>query len=175
MGIHWYAKSREMIEIAREFEEVERRIVLPLAEESAINRALDDRERLFARESEARKELERRGSEVTMGAIRGWPSRILEHFASLGAVEDSRRVLDVIGWGTDYYIENLREAGVPMNAFSQPLDSLRILPEQARGLGEELLGYASAMRAPAAGRQARVAGLWLYLWGFVDCSVEAGQ
>jgi hypothetical protein len=175
MGIHWYARSKELIEVARQFEEVERRIVYPDADERAINAALDEREVLFAREDEARAELKHRGFAVTIGSIREWPPHVLQHVDALGPAELDRRLLDLLGWGTNYYIENLRDAGVPMDAFSQHLDYLRVLPQQARSLGEELLRYASQVRSANEVRRAREAGLWLFLWGSVDCFVEAGQ
>ncbi len=78
-------------------------------------------------------------------------------------------------WGTDYYAENLRHAGVPMDGFLQRLDYLRASPQQACAIGEELLRYASLARRASVVHHARVAGLWLFLWGSVDCYVEAGQ
>ena len=81
----------------------------------------------------------------------------------------------MLGWGTDYYIENLRNAGIPMRSFSQPLDYLDSSPEQARTLGEELLRHATRAHTAAESCRARQAGLWLYLWGSVDCGVVAAQ
>jgi hypothetical protein len=175
MGIHWYAKSTELIDVARQFEEVERRIVRPDADERAINAALDEREALFACEREARAELERRGFAVTVGSVCDWPQHVWQHVEALGPAEPDRCFLDLLGWGTDYYIENLRSSGVPMDAFSHHLDYLRISPQQARALGAELLRHASQARHLNEVRRAREAGLWLFLWGSVDCCVEAGH
>jgi hypothetical protein len=175
MGIHWYARSESLKEVARQLDEVERRIVRPDADVRAIDAALDEREALFTREEEAREELKHRGFSVTVSSIPKWPPHVLQHVEALGSAEPDHRLLDLVGWGTDYYIENLRNAGVPMDAFSQHLDYLRASPQQARTLGEELLRYASQVRRADSARQARVAGLWIFLWGSVDCFVEAGQ
>jgi hypothetical protein len=175
VGIHWYARSRELIDTAREFERVERCIVRPDADEKAIDAALEEREALFAREREARAELERRGLAVTLRSIGQWPAHVLEHVYALGSAAANRRFLDVLGWGSDYYIENLRNACVPMDSFSQNLDYLRVSPHQACALGEELMSYAARTERENAIRRAREAGLWLFFWGSVDCCVEAGQ
>jgi hypothetical protein len=174
MGVHWYAKSEELIELERQFDDVERRIVHPDADRRAINVALDERDALFAREGDVRAELERRGLAVTVGSIRGWPPHVQAHVHALAPTDPSQPLLELLGWGADYYAENLRQAGVPMDAFSQRLDYVRASPEQARALGGELLGYAASVRGTTAART-RVAGLWLFLWGSVRCHVKAGQ
>lgn len=175
MGVHWYAKSEELIELERRFNEIEHRIVHPDANWRDIDDALDEREALFAHENEARAALEGRGLAVTVGSIRAWPSHVLAHVNALGALGRNRPLLDALSWGTDYYVENLRHAGVPMDAFSQHLDHLRASPEQARALGEELLHFAGQARRAHVADRARVAGLWLFVWGSVDCHVAAGQ
>ena len=174
MGVHWYARSKELTEVARQQEKVERRIVAPDADAPAIDTALDEREALFTREDAGRAELARRGMSVTVASTRAWPPQVRQHVEALGA-EPERPLLEVLGWGTDYYIENLRDVGVPMRGFSQPLDYLRASPEQARALGEELLRHASRAHRALETRRAREAGLWLFLWGSVDCGVVAGE
>jgi hypothetical protein len=174
MGVHWYARSKELTEVERQQEEVERRIVAANADAPAIDAALDERETLFTREDAARAELARRGASVTVASTRAWPPHVREHVEALGA-EPERPLLDVLGWGIDYYIENLRDAGLPMRGFSQSLDYLHASPERARALGEELLRHASSAHRVLEIRRSREAGLWLVLWGSVDCCVVAGD
>jgi hypothetical protein len=174
MGMHWYARSKELTEVVRQQEEVERRIVAPDTDASAIDAALDEREALFTREDALRAELARRGASVTVASTRAWPPHVREHVEALGA-EPGRPLLEVVGWGTDYYLENLRNVGVPMRGFSQPLDYLRASPEQARALGQELLRHASGAQIALEIRRASEAGLWLFLWGSVECGVVAAE
>jgi hypothetical protein len=175
MGIHWYARSKESMDVMQRLDEVERRIFRPDADKQAIEAALTEREALYVGEDEARAELKHRGYAVTIGSTRQWPSHVSRHVDALGPAEPDPSFLDLLGWGTDYYIENLRDARVPMDKFSHHLDYLRLSPQQACALGEELLRYASHERRENRVRRAREAGLWLYLWGSVDCHVEAGQ
>ena len=153
---------------------MERSILAPDADASAIDAALDEREALFAREDAARTELAQRGALVTIASTRVWPPHVREHVEALGA-EPERPLLEALGWCTDYYIENLRDAGVPMRGFSHPLEYLHASPAQARALGEELLRHDSRTHTALEIRRAREAGLWLFLWGSVDRGVVSGE
>lgn len=175
MGIHWYARSSQLLEVLQALEAVERRIFATGASDLEVEAALAEREALYAREDAARTELEHRGRAVTIGAARHWPPDVAQHVEALGPAERDCPLLDLLGWGVYYYAENLRAAGVPMGAFSSHLDSLRLSPEEARVLGEELLTWAAHTARGDTLRHAREAGLWLYLWGTAGCAVEAGQ
>jgi hypothetical protein len=174
MGTYWYARSRELDEVEQRMDEVERRIVRAGADPRALDAALDEREALFRREEEVRAELARRGRAVTLASARAWPPHVAAHVAALRPAQPDRPILDVVGWETHYYVENLRAVGVPMRAFAQPLDYLRASPEQAREVAGQLLAHAARASAAAVRDRTRDAGLWLYVWGSVDCSVAAG-
>jgi hypothetical protein len=177
MGIHWYALSVEILDVDRAFQDVEQRCdeACDAHDRAAVKAAMNEREVLYVRQREVFAECDRRGFAVTVGSIGQWPAHVLQHVHALGPAEPDRRVLDLIGWGSDYYIENLRDARVPIKGFSQPLDYLRISPPQACALGEEILHYAARARKANQVRSAREAGIWLYLWGSLNCHVEAGQ
>jgi hypothetical protein len=177
MGIHWYALSVEILDVDRASQDVEERLheAFEAHDEPAIKAASDESDMLDLREREVFAELDRRGFAVTVGSIGQWPAHVLQHVHALGPAEPDRRVLDLIKWGSTFYIENLRHAGVPMKGFSLPLDYLNISPQQACTLGEEILHYAARARKVNQVRIARIAGLWLYLWGSLNCYVEADQ
>jgi hypothetical protein len=177
MGTQWYALSVEMLEVGRAFQDVNERLhaACEAHDEPAIQAASDEKDVLFLRQDEVFAELDRRGFSVTVGSIGQWPAHVVQHVHALGPAEPDRRVLDLIEWGSDYYSGNLRHAHVPMTGFSHPLDYLHISPPQACALGEELLHYAARARKANQVRSARVAGLWLYLWGSLNCYVEADR
>lgn len=174
MGSHWYARSPELIDVGNESIEIERRIVNPEAKPKEIDEGLDAREALFVREAAVRAELDERGAAITIKSL-DWPARVRAHLDALGPSSPDDRVLDRIGWGTSYYAENLRLAGVPMDGFSQRLEYLSLSPVESRQLAEELLAYADRPHEAAQVQSARVAGLWLYLWGSLGCFIESGD
>src|SRR5258705_5596793 len=141
MGIHWYASSTEWLAIERALTEAEGQIFAPAADKRAIDIALANRTTLLERGEAARLALERRGRDVTIEETRAWPSRVFRHVQALGASESDRGFLEILGWSTDYYVENLRDCSVPMEGVSQPLERLDISPREAKALAGELLGY----------------------------------
>jgi hypothetical protein len=196
MGIHWYALSREMIEVERALEAVEHRIFAPDATEATRDAALAEREMLYEREDATRRAMEQRGRGVGVEVIRDWPEEVQRHAAAYGTPREGQSFLDdFIGPDTDYYVEILADAGVPMDGFSYPLRSLDLQPEQARQLALELLRYVDRLEAPSPvswwwskrraqkaqatrarqARATRVAALWLWFWAWLDCRIEAGN
>lgn len=175
MGVHWYAESQELLDHERRAADVERRIMAPEVDVRDLDNALVARETLLVQEDELRAELKHRGAAVTFESARAWPKSVRAHIDALGPARLDESVLARLGWGTDYYIENLRSARVPMDSFSHRLDYLRVSPAEARALSEELLHFAATTQLAGAVRHTREAGLWLYLWGSLDCSVEASQ
>lgn len=175
MGVHWYARSRELLDVAKLSAGIESRIVEPGATPCEIDDALDEREALFALEAEVRAELERRGASVSFALARAWPAHVRAHLDALRPSHLDEPILDRLGWGADYYAENLRAAGIPMEGFAYRLEYLSLSPHDARSLGEDLLQYASSEHTEGMVRAARVAGLWLYLWGSLDCFIYSSE
>ena len=167
MGYHWYAVSLELMAIRRALDDVERRMNEP-AGEAAVKAASDEMDVLLARETQARRAMAQRGESVTVAAARGWPPEVRRHLAALGAGDEGRSILGLLGLEANYYVENLHRGGVPMRGFSRNLRAIALDPQQALELAQELLRYASDARELKGAEAARVAGLWLWLWASLD-------
>jgi len=172
MGMHWYARSRELGIILRRLDDAERHMAS--AAPAEIDAAIRERDRLFEEADAVRAELASRGAAVTVTDALAWGPDVRAHVQALGA-DGARSLLDVLDWNAGYYAENLRRAGVRIEGFSHPLMHLRVDAAGARALGLELLQSIAELRDPAAIRQLRIAGLWLFLWGSVECTVESGS
>jgi hypothetical protein len=173
MGYHWYAVSPELTAITRALDDLESRMSAD-DDEAAVNAASHEMDVLLAREMEAGRAMAARGASVTVAAARGWPPEVQQHLAAFGASDEGRSILALLEWETNYYVENLHHEGVPMRGFSRDLRAIALEPTQVRELAQELLRHASGARKPKAAREARRAGLWLWLWASLDCRVEAG-
>ena len=150
MGYHWYAFSRELIEIEGASEVVERRLAAA-ADKAAVDSVVAEREVLFEREAVARLAMQRRGESVTVADARAWPADVQQHLGALGASSDEGcSILDLLGWGRDYYVEALDASGVRMRSFSRNLRAINLEPAQAQELAQELLRYASNAKKPKA-------------------------
>lgn len=174
MGLHWYPRSPRLLEIFRQAVALERASISSILGEQEVESLITAQERIFESEQAERRAIEERGRLVTRSDADRWPGHVSAHLDGLPDVEPSTSVLQLLGWGADYYIENLRAAGVPMGGFSMHLDRVDASPGEVLDLAEEILAFHDRARTKAR-PHVRQAGLWLYLWGFLGCHVQTGH
>jgi hypothetical protein len=113
------------------------------------------------------------GRAIDGEAMSGWPAEVRAHVDALGRWAWSQPLLDTLAWDTEYWVDVLADEGVPMNGFSASLAALDLTAPGVRGLASELLRFAATTKRAHASREARRAGLWLWLWGSLGASVRA--
>lgn len=173
MGVHWHARSREFLDSRKALEQAERALAAA-ATPGVIETCLAERDRLFEQVMQAADETEHRGLAVTLADAARWPRHVAAHLDQLPAADPSTPLLDLLGWRTDYYAENLKRAGIGEQNLARSIGTLDAEPGDAVHLGEELLALAE--KAPGERRRHTAsAGLWLYLWGRAGCWIEASD
>jgi hypothetical protein len=97
MGIHWYARSRELIAISQALEDGDHRIFGPDASAADIDAANAECDVLFDRQDAARLALKQQSESVGVRVIRDWPESLRRHAAAYGTPREGQSFVDFVG------------------------------------------------------------------------------